>query len=89
VIMPNHVHVSLQPLGRHTLSSILQSWKRHSARLINRRESRTGIALWQPEYFDRLIRSAEHFDFVVGYIRKNPAALDPSQFTLYSPPTRS
>ena len=27
---------------------------------------------WQPDYFDRLIRSPEHFEAVRSYIRENP-----------------
>ncbi len=84
VIMPNHVHVLFQPLAEYALSSILQSWKRHSARQINQRENRSG-ALWQPEYFDRLIRSADHFDYVVDYIRRNPIQLPEGEFSLYPP----
>ena len=89
VLMPNHVHVLFRPLGKHALSGIVQSWKRHTARQINQRENRTGTALWQPEYFDRLIRSQEHFAYVESYIRKNPKQLASDEFTLYSPPSES
>ena len=72
VIMPNHVHILFRPIAGHEISAIIHSWKRHTAKLINKRESRTGKPFWQSDYFDRLIRSQEHFQFVADYIRKNP-----------------
>ena len=35
VVMPNHLHVLLTPLGDHALQAILTGWKRWSARQIN------------------------------------------------------
>jgi type I restriction enzyme R subunit len=71
VVMPNHVHVLFRPLGKHTLPEILKSWKGFTAREINKRMGRTG-ALWQDEYWDRLIRNERHFFKVAEYIRENP-----------------
>ena len=71
VVMPNHVHVLFRPLGKHTLPEILKSWKGFTARKINKRIGKTG-ALWQNEYWDRLIRSERHFFKVAEYIRENP-----------------
>ena len=83
VVMPNHVHVLFRPLGRHTLVQIIQSWKGFTAREINKRMGKTG-ALWQDEYWDRLIRSEGHFFKVAEYIRENPvnARLKDSEFIL-------
>lgn len=71
VVMPNHAHALFQPLQGHSLAELLHLWKRHSAREINRHLGRTG-ALWQANYFDRLIRDWTHFGRVVKYIRQNP-----------------
>ena len=83
VVMPNHVHVMFRPLGRHTLVKIVKSWKGFTAREINKRIGKTG-ALWQDEYWDRLIRSERHFSKVKEYIRENPvnARLKESEFIL-------
>ncbi len=83
VVMPNHVHVMFRPLGRHTLVKIVKSWKGFTAREINKRIGKTG-ALWQDEYWDRLIRSERHFSKVEEYIRENPvnARLKESEFIL-------
>ncbi|MHB1308436.1 MAG: HsdR family type I site-specific deoxyribonuclease, partial [Limisphaerales bacterium] len=72
VVMPNHVHVLFRPLGEHALPEILKSWKGFTAREINKRIGKAG-ALWQDEYWDRLIRNERHFFKVVEYVRENPA----------------
>jgi leucyl-tRNA synthetase len=71
VVMPNHVHVVFKPLGENKICDILQSWKSFSAKAINKATQRTGT-VWQPEYFDRLIRSETHFRTVMDYVSENP-----------------
>lgn len=85
VIMPNHIHVLLRIHEGWQLERIVHSWKRHSAVRINRRENRTGQALWQKDYFDRLIRNQNHFAHCVRYIRSNPqkARLPVGDFLLW------
>ena len=58
-VMPNHVHAVLRPLPGWTLSSILKSWKGHTAREANKRLRRTGTTFWQTESYDHLIRDDE------------------------------
>ena len=85
VVMPNHVHVLFRPLEDHALVEILKSWKGFTAREINKRIGKTG-ALWQDEYWDRLIRSERHFYKVAEYIRENPvmAKLQVGQYLMES-----
>ena len=71
VVMPNHVHVLLTVGDVVGLEHILASWKRFSALKINQRTQRSG-ALWQKDYFDRMIRDWDHFMNVARYIRRNP-----------------
>jgi REP element-mobilizing transposase RayT len=71
VVMPNHVHVTVQPLPGHGLADILHGWKRHSALQINRHLGRTG-PLWRREYWDRYIRDEQHYAAAVAYIEANP-----------------
>ena len=82
VIMPNHVHclTTLAPAAR--LEKIIKSWKGFSATNINKHLARTG-PFWQEDYFDRLIRDADHFANCTRYIRRNPtkACLKPGSFT--------
>ena len=70
-VMPNHVHVIIEPLPGHGLAKILQSWKRHTAQQINRRLGLSG-PLWRREYWDRFIRDERHFAAAVAYIDANP-----------------
>lgn len=84
VIMPNHVHCLTTLSPAHKLELVVKSWKGFSATSINKRLNRSG-PLWQEDYFDRLIRDAEHFTNCVRYIRRNPqkAGLKPGEFTLF------
>lgn len=76
VVMPNHVHVLIEQNERWPLGKIVQSWKRHTAREINRKGApsctRQNKPLWQREYFDRFIRNEKYFNNVMNYIEENP-----------------
>jgi REP element-mobilizing transposase RayT len=72
VIMPNHVHFVIWPMPNWTLSGIMQSRKRHSAREANRLLGRTGTKFWQPEYYDHWVRDEEEKARIRRYIRNNP-----------------
>ncbi len=71
VVMPNHVHLIVTPLGDHRLADILQNWKSVSAHRINRLAARTG-PLWQDESFDHIVRDEEHLEKFTAYIERNP-----------------
>ncbi len=74
VVMPNHVHGIVRPLlcEEEPLERILQSWKRHTAREINRQFGLRSH-LWQDESFDRIIRDEEHLWRALQYIGANPS----------------
>ena len=71
VVMPNHVHVVMKPLGKWRLEQILDSWNGFVGRSVNKSIQRSGV-LWQEESYDRIIRDEEHLFRVVQYIGKNP-----------------
>lgn len=71
VIMPNHVHVVVRPLGDNELSEIVHSWKSFSADEINKVLNRTGN-LWMVEYHDHLICDESDFENQVAYVLENP-----------------
>jgi putative transposase len=83
VIMPNHVHALFSLAPRRKLESILHQWKGSSARAINGQLKRAG-PVWTKDYFDRMVRDAEHFWRCARYIRRNPmkAKLSADEFTL-------
>jgi REP element-mobilizing transposase RayT len=72
VDMPNHVHAVLWPMPNHSLSKILQSWKRYTAREANKLLGRTGETFWQPEPFDHWIRDDEEHARCCRYVANNP-----------------
>jgi len=71
VVMPNHVHVLADTGGQSTIGDLVGRWKGSSARRINAAGGRSG-ALWQPGYYDRYIRDAEHLEAAVAYVENNP-----------------
>ena len=82
VVMPNHVHALIRPLG-HELSKITHSWKSFTAKAMNRLLEREGV-VWQRESFNRIVRSQANLECYQNYIRNNPikAKLGPSEYTL-------
>jgi len=70
VIMPNHVHVLLDPYV--PLPKISGPIKGVSACDINARLARTGKPLWQDESFDHWIRNSAEFERIRYYIEWNP-----------------
>ena len=72
-VMPNHVHVVVQPLPGYKLEDILHSWKSFTATKINRQLGRKG-AFWERESFDHLIRTPEYREQFVYYTEHNPVA---------------
>ncbi|MBC8372746.1 MAG: transposase [Planctomycetes bacterium] len=81
VIMPNHVHMLVSPIGDRKLSSVLQSLKSFTAHGINRLLGRRGT-IWQKESFDHIVRSVESFLWIARYIQDNPRSLGSATYTL-------
>jgi len=71
VVMPNHVHVLVQPISPATLSSVVHTWKSYASHEINRHLGRNG-ALWQKESFDRIVRDQMELQKFDEYIVANP-----------------
>jgi len=70
-IMPNHVHVVVQPLGEWELSQIIKGWKGYTARRANQLLGRRDT-FWQAEYFDHIIRNAHELERIILYTLLNP-----------------
>ena len=86
VIMPNHVHLLLEPLNGHLLAGLLKGIKGASARNINRLLEREG-RVWQDESYDHIVRSKAQYRHLLRYIAGNPAqaGLRPGQYWLHIP----
>jgi REP-associated tyrosine transposase len=87
VVMPNHVHLLVCLTGSTDLEQQCYSWKKYSAREINRRLGRKG-RFWQEESFDHLVRSPKQFEAFRTYIAANPtkAGLTAGQYRHYVRP---
>jgi putative transposase len=72
-ILPDHLHAVLVPTGQQTVSKLMQSIKGYSARVVNARHGGSG-ALWQPGFYDRVIRDEVHLLDTLEYIHRNPVA---------------
>jgi len=72
VIMPNHVHVLLEPLFEYRLSQLMQGIKGASSRECNRILDRNG-PFWMSESYDHIVRNDAEYHHYIRYIDENPA----------------
>ncbi|MDX6446348.1 MAG: REP-associated tyrosine transposase [Blastocatellia bacterium] len=74
-IMPNHVHSVFAPLATadtpESLSSIMHSLKRNTAKRANKVLGRSG-AFWEHESFDHYVRNRSEWLRVTKYVLENP-----------------
>ncbi|HEY1121122.1 MAG TPA: transposase [Haloferula sp.] len=70
-VMPNHVHVLIQPVEGMPLGQIVRTWKTYSAKMMNAAEGTSG-SVWAEDYHDRYIRDLDHLLNARLYIRNNP-----------------
>jgi NAD+ synthetase len=71
VVMSDHVHAIVQPFEEHSLESVLHSWKSYTANRMQRETGRSG-AVWEREYYDRILRNDAEFYEKLNYIQSNP-----------------
>jgi putative transposase len=71
VIMPNHVHAMIEQMDGHSLTRVLHSWKSYSAHAINKVRV-SSRKVWSPDYFDRYVRTEDHYAHARYYIEYNP-----------------
>ena len=76
VVMPDHIHLILQPLEKsqqcfYSLAEILHSIKSYSAKKVNQLSGKSGV-VWLDENFDRIVRDDEELLEKMTYIKNNP-----------------
>ena len=71
MVMPDHVHTIIKLEEGQTLSKVLHSLKRHTAREINKHLSRNG-SFWQKGYTDWGIRREATLNDTIRYCYANP-----------------
>jgi putative DNA methylase len=72
VVMPNHVHIVIQP--HEPLPEIVRWLKTATASRANRILGTPGTPFWQREYYDHWIRSAKELNSITAYIERNPVS---------------
>ncbi len=84
VAMPNHVHALFSLPEGGKLETVVGGWKGNTAKGMNAVLGRKG-ALWQKDYFDRMVRDWDHMFNVARYIRRNPvkAGIREGHYRLY------
>ncbi len=70
VIMPDHVHLFIRMAVERSVGVWLKGLKRALGRPL--REDRDEKSLWQPGFFDHLVRRDESYAEKWEYVRQNP-----------------
>ena len=70
-IMPNHCHLIMRPFDGYDLEDLVGAVKGAMARKLNVALGTSG-ALWQQEFYDRMIRDGAHLWRAIQYIGRNP-----------------
>ena len=71
ILMPDHVHLFARPeIGAGRMAEWVQMWKSVSSRRIAAVLS-IKPSIWQPEYFDRYLRSSENYSEKWHYVEQN------------------
>ena len=72
VIMPDHVHFfAFNDHEKRALRDLVGKWKEWTAKT-SRHRLAFPTPLWQPEFFDHVLRSAESYEEKWNYVRENP-----------------
>ena len=72
VVMANHVHLLVNPY-RDGMIAFMRHFKRQTTLELKSRGFRSG-PIWQPRYFDFILRRARDFTDKIAYIHDNPVA---------------
>lgn len=59
---------------RHGLSEIVRAFKTFSARRINMMRDMPGYAVWQRNFYERIVRSEHELEQIRAYIENNPTS---------------
>ncbi len=71
IVMPDHVHLLLEPKEGFTLSRVMHGIKGVSSHKINKHRKTKGV-IWQKESYDRIVRDGKEFDTKLNYMYNNP-----------------
>ena len=70
ILMPDHFHVFISIPSEHGLSEAMKQLEQSVTKAL--RVERRGLVVWEPGFFDRLLRSDESYEQAWEYVRLNP-----------------
>jgi putative transposase len=71
--MPDHLHILVEGINPNSdLKKFIKIFKQRTAYWYSREESSAGNKLWQPGYYDHVLRKEEDTAEVMRYILDNP-----------------
>jgi putative transposase len=70
-VMPDHLHLLFVLVGNSSLSDVMKSFSRFTARKINEHFGRSGC-LWQEGFYDHRCRDEKEIEELLAYIEHNP-----------------
>ena len=71
MVMPDHIHAVFQLGNKLTLSKLIQSFKRFTAKRINTHRKQTR-SIWQASFHDHGVRHDESLNKIIRYCYENP-----------------
>jgi putative transposase len=74
IVMPDHLHFFCWEGGGSTVESLshfMAAFKQWTAKRILR-ETNAIAPLWQPQFFDHVLRTAESYEEKLRYVQENP-----------------
>ena len=70
-VMPNHVHVIVEPFDSAVLSKVVRRWKSYSGKKANELLNRKG-PFWSRDYYSRIIQDEKEYRAQLQYVWNNP-----------------
>jgi putative transposase len=71
--MPDHLHILVEGINVHSdLKKFMKDFKQRTGYWFTHEESNTGNKLWQPGYYEHVLRKEEDTNEILRYILNNP-----------------
>jgi REP element-mobilizing transposase RayT len=99
VVMPNHVHGiiwivnnkdivsdNIEKFGKpvaHSIPTIVRAYKSAVTYAINKLQNQRGAVLWQPNYYEHVIRNEQDYQAKRDYILSNPMNRDEDEENIH------
>jgi len=71
--MPDHLHLLVEGINEHSdLKKFMKDFKQRTGYWYMHEESSIGNKLWQPDYYEHVLRKEESTNEILRYILNNP-----------------